>query len=202
MRVARIDNVIIQIGHSQHICCGGVESPYIPCTWRECVRRIVAEQMSMGTKLGTKATSCVLLTTAARVDYFAPVLGVDVDVRLDPSQTSPLHKFLESVASAGGALVVLDEAHFYDPGDMLAGIECFLDNPDMSEGALEFIVICSTRSAGDWLLARIAGYCGIYDIIYDCAGAEATMRLAGLLRRRNTRFDVIDVLRSPHEAVM
>ena len=139
-------------------------------------------------------SSTVLLTTPERFGLFSSVLGAGIDVRLDPDETCPLHDFLCNCAGSGGSLVVLDEAHFIDGAAMARGLGAYLDDAAVPAGSLSFMVVCSQRAPGDSLLAYIAAYCGVYDIICDCDGAALTSALSHLLGSPNTRHDVVDLI--------
>lgn len=140
------------------------------------------------------ARSIVVLTTEERSNLFAAVIGEGADMRFSPRDTAPLFDFLVNCAVSGGRLVVLDEEHFIDVDDLMNGVEAYLDDPSATQPALDFIVVCSEREPGDPILYRLATYCGIYDLIYQCEGGEVAIALERLLRVPNTRKDVLDVL--------
>lgn len=142
---------------------------------------------------GYSPYSCVVLTTPERFNLFSSVLGELVDVRLDPDETAPLERFLESVALSGGETVVLDEAHFYRVDDLLRGLTRYLDGRMPKEHPMRFIVVSSRRKAGDAVLAYLAMYCGIYDLLYDVQRGEVSAGLARLVERTNTRNDILEV---------
>lgn len=137
--------------------------------------------------------SCVVLTTPERLNLFSSVLGEGADVRLDPDETAPLDRFLEVVALSGGKTVVLDEAHFYRVEDLLGGLTRYLDGGMPKEHPMRFIVVSSRRAPGDGVLAYLAMYCGIYDLIYGAQRAEVTVALGRMLERENTRSDILEV---------
>lgn len=136
----------------------------------------------------------VVLTTEERFGLFAPVVGTGADARFDPGQTRPLHDFLVNCASSGAQLVILDEAHFIKVEDMVDGLQEYLDDPDVPATSLGIIVVCSGRGPGDKLLSYLATYCGVYDIVYGVEGAELSAALGALLRRPNTRRDVLELV--------
>lgn len=138
--------------------------------------------------------STVVLTTEERFGLYAPVVGRNVDVRFSPEETAPLQDFLVNCAASGGNLVILDEAHFLDADGMLKGLEAFLDDPDAPATSLGFIFVSSQRVPGDSLLYRLASYCGIYDLVYACDGPALSAALGELLRKPNTRHDVLELL--------
>lgn len=137
--------------------------------------------------------SCVVLTTPERFNLFSSVLGEEVDVRFDPEMTRPLDGLLETVALSGGRTVVLDEAHFYTVGDLREGLDRYLDGPLADRHPMRIIVVCSRRTADDALLAHLALYDGLYDIVFDAQGAEVSARLAELIRRPNQRGDIREI---------
>ncbi|MGI6032319.1 MAG: hypothetical protein ACOX69_02755 [Coriobacteriales bacterium] len=145
---------------------------------------------------GYSSCSSVVLTTSERLNLFTSVLGDGVDARLDPDETLPLDDFLCNVACARGKLVVLDEFHFYEVDDLLVGLERFLDIwPDLAR-RLRIVVVCSQRKAGDPVLTRLAAYCQIPDLIWDCRGGDVTIGLAEMLRKPCSRVDVLELLRA------
>lgn len=139
------------------------------------------------------ARSCVVFTTPERFELFGSVLGEGVDARFDPEKTRPLDAFLETVAVSGGRTIVLDEAHFYTIEDLCGGLERYLDGKAAARHPMRFIVVCSRRMAADSALARLALYCGIYDLIYDAQGAQVSVELGRVLRRPNRRHDILEV---------
>lgn len=142
---------------------------------------------------GYSPRACVVLTTAERFSLFNAVLGEGVDVRFDPEATRPLEGLLAAVAMSGGTTVVLDEAHFYTADDMLEGLDRFLDGSVAQRHPMRFIVICSRRTADDPVLAHVAMYDGIYDLIFDAQGAEVSARLAEIVDRPNRRGDILEI---------
>lgn len=144
--------------------------------------------------------SCVVLTTPERFNLFSSVLGEEVDARFDPDMTRPLEGMLNVVALSGGRTVVLDEAHFYCARDLVDGLDRYLDGGMCQKHPMRIIVVCSRRKAGDALLAHIAMYDGIYDLIFDAQGAEVTVRLAGLLEKPSSRSDILEIFSAAKKA--
>lgn len=145
------------------------------------------------------ADSIVVLTTPERCDLFRAAVGNGADLRFDPLQTAPLDTFLVNSRLSGATLCVIDEDHFYSEKDMQTGIDAYVDDPERESSDLRLLLVCSNRRPGDSMLKHYAGYCGIYDIIYGCSGTEITNRLAVMLRRKNRRLDVLDLLRDERE---
>ena len=125
--------------------------------------------------------SIVVLTTSDRCDIFRAAVGSGADLRFDPVQTVPLESFLVNIRLGGATLCVIDEEHFYSEKDMRTGIDAYLDDPMGEPSDLRLLLVCSKRKPGDDLLRHYVGYCGIYDIICDCDGAEITSRLSSML---------------------
>lgn len=142
---------------------------------------------------GYSSRSCVVLTTPERFNLFSSVLGDEVDARFDPETTRPLEGLLEAIALSGGETVVLDEAHFYNDRDLEEGLDRYLDGDTARWHPMRFIVVCSRRSADDPLLAHLAMYDGIYDLVFDAQGAEVSACLMRLLERRNRRSDIREI---------
>ena len=132
----------------------------------------------------------VVLTTHERSGYFTSVLGHDIDLRLSPRHGFELDDALHNVVVAGGKLVVIDEAFFVDADDMALGLERFFENEAHPE-RLKIIIVCTHRKEGDALLAFLVMYCGIFNIIYDKSGVDLSIELIKLIRRGNTRSDVL-----------
>lgn len=137
--------------------------------------------------------SCVVLTTPERFNLFSSVLGDEVDVRFDPDMTRPLEDLLMVVALSGGKTVVLDEAHFYSPRDLLEGLDRYLDDGTSARHPMRIIVVSSRRGADDPVLAHLALYDGIYDIVYGVQGAEVSAELARLREKSNSRNDIREI---------
>lgn len=140
-------------------------------------------------------TSCsssgiIVLTTHERSGYFTSVLGDDVDLRYSPQREATLQTLLHNAIVAGGDLAVIDEAFFMDADDMAYGLESFVREESRPE-RLKLIVVCTQREEGDHLLAFLVMYCGIYNIIYGKTGVDVSLDLDRLVRRDNTRADVI-----------
>lgn len=140
-----------------------------------------------------RAEEAVVLTTHERSSLYLPMVGEQADIRFDPCREPPLEDLLHNVVVAGGALVIIDEAFFRSADDMAMGLQRFVCQNPRSE-RLRLIVVCSHRSPGDRLLAFLVMYCGIYNIIYDRTGTDISMGLADLMRRDNTRKEVIDLI--------
>lgn len=140
-----------------------------------------------------RAEEVVVLTTHERSSLYLPLVGERADIRFDPRRELSLEDLLHNIVVAGGALVVIDEAFFRCADDMAMGLERFVCQNPRSE-RLKLIVVCSHRSPGDRLLAFLVMYCGIYNIIYDRDGSDISLSLADLMRRDNTRKDVIGLI--------
>lgn len=145
---------------------------------------------------GFVSESTVVLTTQERMSWFSAVLGDGVDARFDPVATCPLDEFLGNVATAGGKMVVLDEDHFLSVEEMVSGLAAYLNDATRVQGALRIVIVCSERQPGDEVLAFLTMYCGLYDIVYGRQGPLLSKGLAMVLRRRNTRLDVLELLDS------
>lgn len=137
--------------------------------------------------------SCVLLTTPERFGLFGPVLGEGIDVRFDPELTCPLDGMLKVAALSGGKTIVLDEAHFYSARDLQEGLDDYLDGPMSLRYPMRFIVVCSRRTAADPLLAHLAMYDGIYDLVFDAQGSEVSVQLARIIQKTNIRGDIQEI---------
>lgn len=135
----------------------------------------------------------VVFTTHERAGYFTPVLGENIDLRLDPRQGPRLCEHLHNIVLAGGRLVVLDEAFFMDIDDLAMGLERFLIDDECS-GSLRIIVVCTKRRAGDLLLAFLVMYCGISDIIYGKEGIGVSIHLSQMLKRDSSKKDVVELI--------
>ena len=142
------------------------------------------------------SSAIAVFTTVERYDYFSAAVGVEADFRLDPRASIPFELELTNLAGAGAAAVVIDDAHFMSVADMVSGIAAFLNNPAHQSSKMRLIVVCPHRMPGDIWLSYLAGYCGVYDIIFNCEGVQITMALLRLLDRPNTRLDVLDILES------
>ena len=137
----------------------------------------------------------VVLTTHERSGYFTAVLGDDIDLRFNPHQEGALEDVLHNAIVAGGALAIIDEAHFIDADDMAVGLERFFQDEAHPE-RLRLIVVCTHRQAGDPLLAFLVLYCGIHNIIYGKTGVDVSVELSKLIERDNTRADVLHLAES------
>lgn len=135
-------------------------------------------------------TGVVVLTTHERSGYFTSVLGDDIDLRFNPHRELALRNLLHNTIVAGGNLAVIDESFFMDADDMAIGLEEFFREERHPE-RLKLIVVCTQREEGDLFLAFLVMYCGIYNIIYGKTGVEVSLDLDRLLRRDNTRSDVL-----------
>ena len=135
-----------------------------------------------------------VLTTHERADWYRGVFGAHADYKFDPRQTMPLDMFLNNLTIGGGSLVVVDEAHVISADAMLAGIKRYVDDPRRRSKSLRIMVVCSKRGPKDRLLAVLAGYCGIYDLIYGVTGADVSVAIERLLDQPNSRLDVLELL--------
>lgn len=144
---------------------------------------------------GIASDSIVVLTTLERVELYRSVLGDDIDARHDARETTPLDAFMNMCASSGCGLFVIDEAHFVRPEDMLEGIEAYVDDTCPRKREPRLVIVCSERHAGDRMLARYATYCGIYDIVCGCDGAELSAEIANVAHRPRTRREAIAIIR-------
>ena len=142
----------------------------------------------MNTACGT--SDAVVLTTHERSGYFTSVLGDDIDLRFDPHHGGTLDTVLHNTIAAGGSLAIIDEAFFVDSDDMAMGLESFFREESNPE-RLKLIIVCTHRDAGDVFLAFLVMYCGIYNIIYGKTGIDVSIALDRLIRRDNTRVDVL-----------
>lgn len=138
------------------------------------------------------ARGAVVLTTHERSGYFTSVLGDDIDLRFGPLRSGSFYNLLHNIVVAGGRLVIVDEAFFIDVDDMALGFEQFF-SCERDPKRLKFVVVCTRRSKGDLLLAFLVMYCGIYNIVYGKNGVDVSIELDRLMRRENTRADVIDL---------
>ena len=147
--------------------------------------------------MGKQAYSvgALVLTTHERSGYFSAVLGDDVDMRFNPRREPSLEDMLHNTALVGGRLAVVDEAFFLRPDDMALGLERFV-GAEKNARRLKIIVVCSRRNSGDELLAFLVMYCGIYNIIYGKSGSDLSLELARLMRRDNTRSNVLHLAES------
>lgn len=133
------------------------------------------------------------MTTPERADFFRPALEGNPHLVFDQNESFPLFDTLANISIAGGSIVILDEAHFVTVDVMTEGIRRFLDDPETAESSVRLIVVASSRRPPDPILHFLVTYCDIYDIIYDCAGAEITTALIRLLDKPATRFDTLDL---------
>ena len=136
----------------------------------------------------------VALTTPERADMFRSALGDGADLRFDPHEGEELCEFISRCASGGCRLLVLDEAYFIRIGDMVNGIQQYVDDPHARAGQPDIVLVCSQREAGDWLLAFYATYCGIYDIVFGCEGGELVAELADVVAHPRQRKDVVGLI--------
>lgn len=143
-------------------------------------------------------TACVL-TTSERADVFRAAVGPEADFKLNPMQTFSLADFLYNFQIAGGQTAILDEAHFLTSDILSSGLQQFLDSGDFNQERLRLIVVCSRRKPSASMLSFLVAYCGIYDVIYDTDGPELTLALKKLLRRRNERGDVLELVTAAWE---
>ncbi len=147
------------------------------------------------------SSAIAVFTTVERFDYFSAAVGPEADFRLDPRSSVPLEPELANLARAGAAAVIIDDAHFVSVSDMVSGIAAFLNNPSHQDSRMRIIVVCSHRTPGDVWLSYLAGYCGVYDIVFNCEHVQITKELLRLLRRPNTRLDVLEILESGWDAL-
>lgn len=136
------------------------------------------------------SSGAVVLTTHERKGYFTSVLGEDIDLRFNPHNEGALENVLHNTIAAGGNLAIIDEAFFINADDMATGLESFFRQESHPE-RLKLIIVCTHREVGDFLLAFLVMYCGIYNIIYGKSGIDVSIDLDRLMRRDNTRADVL-----------
>lgn len=136
------------------------------------------------------SSGAVVLTTHERSGYFTSVLGEDIDLRFNPHHEGTLEDVLHNTIAAGGDLVIIDEAFFISADDMAIGLERFFRKESHPE-RLKIIIVCTHREVGDFLLAFLVMYCGIYNIIYGKSGIDVSIDLSKLIQRNNTRADVL-----------
>lgn len=136
------------------------------------------------------SSGAVVLTTHERKGYFTSILGEDIDLRFNPRHEGTLENLLHNTIAAGGSLVIIDEAFFIDVDDMATGLENFFRRESHPE-RLKLIIVCTHREVGDFLLAFLVMYCGIYNIIYGKSGVDVSIGLQRLMKRDNTRADVL-----------
>lgn len=137
-----------------------------------------------------------VFTVAEHSDLFRIVVGSEADIRINPFETVLLDHELGNIARAGGRLVILDESHFFGVEHLAEGLKLHLDRLGVRPDKPRIVLFCPQRKAGDRWLGFFAGYLDIYDIVYDADIGEAALKLAGLLRRRNERSDVLGLLES------
>lgn len=138
-------------------------------------------------------SSVVVFTTPERLDIFQSVFGQEADYRLDARGSVPFTGSLKNAAVAGGEMVVVDEKHFLNAQDMLAGIYEFTNGYYKPRTPFRIIVVCADRAPGDALLTHLAAFCGVLDIIYNASRADTVLRLKEIVERPNGRYDVRDL---------
>lgn len=148
----------------------------------------------MDSKLACNPDTTCVLTTPERVDIFRAAVGSKADFRLNPMQTSSLADYLYNFQTGGGRIAILDEDHFVTTDLLCDGLQRFLDSGDFNDEKLRLIVVCSRRKCDAAILSFLVAYCAIYDVIYDMDGACLSAELTRLLRRRNARADVLDIV--------
>lgn len=136
-----------------------------------------------------------VFTTNERVQLFQAALGLEPDFRCDYEKCPVLFDELFNLGAAGGQLAILDEDFFVDVGGMLAGIRSYVDDREACGQGLALMVVCSRRKAGDPVLRELAEYCDIYDIVYDCDYPGIVNGIETIMRRRNSRLDVLELFR-------
>lgn len=137
--------------------------------------------------------TAVVLTTHERFAYFSAVFSEEVDARFNPKKDPPLDDLLHNVIVAGGKTVIIDEDYFMNHLDLVHGLERFVDN-EVERERLDIFVVCSTRHAGDRLLAFLVMYCGIYNIVFGKQGSEITLSLGSLLKKKRARHEVRELV--------
>lgn len=136
-----------------------------------------------------------VFTTNERVQLFQAALGLEPDFRCDYEKCPVLFDELFNLGAAGGQLAILDEDFFVDVGRMLAGVRSYVDDSEACAQGLALMVVCSRRKAGDPVLRELAEYCDIYDIVYDCDYAGIVNGIEKIMRRQNSRLDVLELFR-------
>ena len=124
-----------------------------------------------------------VFTTNERVQLFQAALGLEPDFRCDYEKCPVLFDELFNLGAAGGQLAILDEDFFVDVEGMLSGVRSYVDDSEACAQGLALMVVCSRRKAGDPVLRELAEY-----------GIEKIMR------RRNSRLDVLELFRRDSEA--
>ena len=137
--------------------------------------------------------TAVVLTTHERFGYFSAVFAEEVDARFNPKKDPSLDDLLHNIIVAGGKTVVIDEDYFMNHLDLVHGLERFVDNEAERE-RLDIFVVCSGRHAGDCLLAFLVTYCGIYNIVFGKQGADITLSLKALIKKKRARHEVRDLV--------
>ena len=137
-----------------------------------------------------------VLTTEERAEWYKAVFGLYAHYVFDPARTDPLPQYLNNLKVASANLVVLDEAHFMSAEILAGGIRDFVDDGNSPGKPMRIIVVCSGRQPGDVLLAFLATYCHVYDIICATTPIDLTAELEHLASRPNERQDVLKYMRS------
>lgn len=141
-----------------------------------------------------------VFTTNERVQLFQAALGLEPDFRCDYEKCPVLFDELFNLGAAGGQLAILDEDFFVDVEGMLSGVRSYVDDREACGQGLALMVVCSRRKAGDPVLRELAEYCDIYDIVYDCDYAGIVNGVEKIMRRQNSRLDVLELFRRDSEA--
>lgn len=137
-----------------------------------------------------------VLTTQERVEWYKAVFGLYAHYVFDPGKTDPLEQYLANLRVARADLVVLDEAHFMSAEMLACGIREYVDHGNCPGKSMRIIVVCSGRQPGDALLAFLATYCHVYDIICANSAMDLAVELEHLVSRPNERRDVLEYMRS------
>ncbi len=138
---------------------------------------------------------CVL-TTEERSRWYKAVFGLYAQYVYDPGRTDPLPQYLFNLKAAKADLVVLDEAHFMSVEMLAGGIKEYVDSGNSASGPMRIIVVCPDRQPGDALLAFLAAYCHVYDIVCAKNPMDLTAELEHLTNRPNERVDALEFMQS------
>ena len=135
--------------------------------------------------------SVTVLTTEERVGLYQLVFGDAADYVFNPERTDPLEQFLTNLRIGHGSIAVLDEAHFITPEVLAKGVGEFVDACESANEKLRMIVVCSGRKPGDALLAYLATYCHIFDIVCATEAIDLVSELEQLVHKPNRRFEAL-----------
>lgn len=135
--------------------------------------------------------SVTVLTTEERADLFSAVFGKAAHYVFNPIRTNPLGQYLTNLRIGHGRVVVLDESHFLTTDDLASGVREYVDTCTGAGDELRLVVVCSGREPGDTLLAFLATYCHVYDIICASEAIDIVSELEQLVHAPNRRSDAL-----------